>query len=230
MSNELESLSRVFYRRDPRAVARGLLGRYLLRVHEGRSLILRIVETEAYLGEGDRASHAWRGRPTKRTATLFRAGGCAYVYLIYGIHNMFNVVAGFEGAGGAVLVRAGEAIAEIEVMRRLRGLAHDSPNHAIASGPGKLCQALAIDRGLDGVGLDGDNLRVCRGRRVPERRVVVGPRLGVDYAGAAAGWPLRFAVRGDANVSRPRPVGPLGLVFGVSQADVARGAQVPEDE
>lgn len=196
-----------FYRRKPAVVARGLLGRFVVRVFRGSTLVLRIVETEAYLGEGDRASHAWRGRPSQRTATLFRAGGCAYVYLIYGIHNMLNAVAGQAGAGGAVLIRAGAPIAGTEVMRRLRGLPAEAAARMIASGPGKLCQALAIDRSFDGVDLGSEALRICRGRRVDGRQVGVGPRVGVDYAGAAAAWPLRFAIRGDACVSRPRPEG-----------------------
>lgn len=220
----LKTLSRSFYRRDPRDVARGLLGRYIVRLHRGRSLVVRIVETEAYLGEGDRASHAWRGRPTRRTATLFRAGGCAYVYFVYGMHNMLNAVTGVDGSAGAVLIRAGEPIAEIHPMRRLRKLPAVGPDWAIASGPGKLCQALAIDRSFDGSSLDSEELRICRGRRVARGSVAVGPRIGVDYAGAAAGWRLRFAIRDDPCVSRPHPTGSLDVVFRGSQADVSRGA------
>lgn len=205
MKNALKPLPTEFYRRDPETVARALLGRYLVRRYRGSELVVRIVETEAYLGEGDRASHAWRGKPTRRTATLFRAGGCAYVYFVYGMHNMFNAVAGREGVGGAVLVRAGEPVAGATIMRRLRGLSPDRSDVEIGSGPAKLCQALAIDRGFDTYPLDGDKLRVCRGRRIDRRRVLVGPRVGVDYAGAAAGWPLRFALPDSAHVSRPVP-------------------------
>lgn len=201
----LRPLTARFYRRDPRNVARGLLGRYLVRESKGRKLVLRIVETEAYLGEGDRASHAWRGRPTRRTATLFRAGGCAYVYLIYGIHHMLNAVAGQQGVGGAVLIRGGEPIAGVATMRRLRALSASASDSAIASGPGKICQALAIDRSSDGVDLMDGPLRICGGYPVPGSRVWVGPRVGVDYAGEAAAWPLRFAVLGNPNVSRPLP-------------------------
>ncbi|MCP4202482.1 MAG: DNA-3-methyladenine glycosylase [bacterium] len=205
MTNEFKPLTPGFYRRDPRKVARGLLGRYLVRSYGERKLVLRVVETEAYLGKGDRASHAWTGRPTTRTATLFRAGGCAYVYFVYGIHNMFNAVAGAEGVGGAVLIRAGEPVAGGETMRSLRGLAAGRSDAEIASGPGKLCQALAIDRTFDGADLDGKELQICYGRPVSRRRVLVGPRVGVSYAGKAATWPLRFAVVGNPHVSRPRP-------------------------
>lgn len=204
MTDKFQPLAPSFYRRDPKKVARGLLGRYLVRQYRGQALVLRIVETEAYLGEGDRASHAWTGKPTKRTATLFRSGGCAYVYFVYGMHNMFNVVAGREGGGGAVLVRAGEPVSGVRTMRRLRGPSSGRGHVEIASGPGKLCQALAIDRTFDGVDLDGKELRICRGHRVDVRRVTVGPRVGVDYAGRAAAWPLRFALSGNPHVSRPR--------------------------
>ena len=203
MDKVLKPLGLRFYRRDPEAVARGLLGRFLARRLGGETLVLQIVETEAYLGEGDRASHAWTGKPTQRTSTLFRAGGCAYVYFIYGMHNMFNAVAGREGVGGAVLVRAGAPVSGAATMRRLRGLAEDRADREIANGPGKLCQALAIDRSYDGVALDGEQLWIGRGRPVGRSRVLEGPRVGVGYAGAAAAWPLRFAVAGSEFVSRP---------------------------
>lgn len=185
-------------------LARDLLGRYVVRELDGRRLILRIVETEAYLGEGDRASHAWRGTPTKRTETLFRAGGCAYVYLIYGIHHMLNVVAGPQGDGQAVLIRAGEPVENMGAMKRLRGLVSNRPED-LASGPGKLCKALKIDRGHDGELLTKGELRIGRGRPLRADHVVVGPRVGVDYAGEAASWPLRFAELRNRNVSRPYP-------------------------
>lgn len=203
MDEVLKPLSVRFYRRDPETVARGLLGRYLVRRLRGEPLVLQIVETEAYLGEGDRASHAWTGKPTKRTSTLFRAGGCAYVYFVYGMHNMFNAVAGKAGVGGAVLVRSGEPVSGALTMRRLRGLGADRADREIANGPGKLCQALAIDRGYDGVALDSDRLWIGRGLPVGRSRVLEGPRVGIGYAGAAAAWPLRFGVAGSEFVSRP---------------------------
>ena len=203
MTEALRALATSFYRRDPRSVARGLLGRYLVRRYRGETLTLRIVETEAYLGEGDRASHAWTGRPTRRTATLFRAGGCAYVYFVYGLHNMFNAVAGKEGVGGAVLVRAGDPVSGVRTMRRLRKLAVGRNGVEIASGPAKICQAMAIDRSLDGAPLNGQDVRICRGLPVRAARVIEGPRIGVDYAGEAAAWPLRFGVSRNPNLSRP---------------------------
>jgi DNA-3-methyladenine glycosylase len=167
-------------------------------------LIVRIVETEAYLGKGDRASHAWRGQPTKRTEVLFQAGGIAYVYLVYGLHDMFNVVAGVEGDGSAVLVRSGEPVRGERTMVENRGLTGPVVAGDIAGGPGKLCQALAIGRDLNGVRLDRGEILLCRGRPADPASIVSGPRVGVDYAGEAAAWPLRFAESANPHVSRPR--------------------------
>jgi DNA-3-methyladenine glycosylase len=186
-------------------VARELLGHLLVHRFEGQDLILRIVETEAYLGLGDRASHAWRGRPTLRTKVLFGPGGIAYVYLVYGLHDMFNVVTGEEGDGSAVLVRSGVPVAGEQRMKENRGLVGRISAGDIAGGPGKLCQALQIDRDLNGTRLDRGELQICRGQSIVPGSVVTGPRVGVDYAGAAAGWPLRYAESGNPHVSRPSP-------------------------
>ncbi|HEX5761438.1 MAG TPA: DNA-3-methyladenine glycosylase, partial [Thermoanaerobaculia bacterium] len=111
-----------FYRRPAEAVARDLLGRHLVRELDGERLVLRLVETEAYLGAPDRASHAWGGRRTARVESLYLAGGHAYVYLIYGMHWCLNAVTGEAGIGSAVLIRGGEPVAGAERMRALRGL------------------------------------------------------------------------------------------------------------
>jgi DNA-3-methyladenine glycosylase len=204
--SELEPLSRSFYRRATEEVARDLLGRYLVRNLEGETLVLRLVETEAYLGAPDRASHAWDGRRTERTESLYLPGGHAYVYLIYGLHHCLNAVTGGTDLGSAVLLRAGEPVEGIETLRRLRGWRERRVRPGdLAGGPGKLCQALAIDRALDGVPLDEGELRITCGTAVGDDEVTAGPRVGVGYAGDAARWPLRFALRGNPHVSRPRP-------------------------
>jgi len=194
-----------FYRRDAATVARELLGCYLLRRVGSRSLVVRIVETEAYLGARDRASHAWRGRRTARTAHLFQAGGVAYVYLIYGMYHCLNVVTGSADDGSAVLVRAAEPVVGGEEMARLRGLGRTVRPGDIAGGPGKLCQALAIDLALNGERFDRGDLTLREGETVPPEALAMGPRVGIAYAGEAADWALRFAVAGDPHVSRPRP-------------------------
>jgi DNA-3-methyladenine glycosylase len=199
-----------FYRRPAAEVARDLLGRLLVREHGGERLVLRLVETEAYLGAPDRASHAWAGRRTARNESLYLPGGHAYVYFIYGMHFCLNAVTGEAGVGSAVLIRAGEPVTGEAAMRALRGLVEISrparPGE-LAGGPGRLCQALAIDRALDGVPLDRPPLWIAAGEAVADEAVAVGPRIGVAYAGEAAAWPLRFAVRGNPHVSRPVPWG-----------------------
>jgi DNA-3-methyladenine glycosylase len=194
-----------FYRRPAEAVARDLLGRYLVhRLPDGDRLVLRLVETEAYLGAPDRASHAWAGRRTKRNASLYLPAGHAYVYFIYGMHHCVNAVAGRDGEGGAVLLRAGEAVEGRARMAALRGLARPPRPGDLAGGPGRLCRALAIDRRHDGLPLTRGALTLAEGEPVRPAEVAAGPRVGVDYAAEAAAWPLRFAVRGHPEVSRPR--------------------------
>lgn len=197
-----------FYRRPAEVVARELLGRYLVRELDGERLVLRLVETEAYLGAPDAASHAAGGRRTARNESLYLPGGHAYVYFIYGMHFCLNAVAGRRDEGGAVLLRAGEPVGGEERMRALRGLTGEGTRRVrpgeVAGGPGRLCRALAVDRSFDGVPLHRGALRILAGEPVAAAAVAAGPRVGVDYAGEAAGWPLRFAVAGNPHVSRPR--------------------------
>jgi len=180
------------------------LGRYLVHEVAGVRLILELVETEAYLGGPDRASHAWDGRRTARNESLYLAGGHAYVYFIYGMHFCLNAVTGEAGVGSAVLLRAGAPVEGAEEMTANRGLAKPPRPGDLAGGPGKLCRALGIDRAFDGLRLDRGPLRITHGVPVAEEAVARGPRVGVDYAGEAAAWPLRFAVRGNPHVSKPR--------------------------
>ncbi|MGD2146983.1 MAG: DNA-3-methyladenine glycosylase, partial [Anaerolineae bacterium] len=139
-------LTRDFFARDTLAVARELLECRLVRVLDGTRLSGRIVEVEAYVGEEDRASHASPGRTT-RNAPMYGPAGHAYVYLIYGVHHCFNVVTDREAFPAAVLVRALEPLEGLEEMRERRG---GRPDEQLTSGPGRLCEALAIDRRFDG--------------------------------------------------------------------------------
>jgi len=194
-----------FYRRPAEIVARDLLGRFLVRDLEGERLVLRLVEVEAYLGAPDRASHAWDGRRTPRNESLYLPGGHAYVYFIYGMHYCLNAVTGEAGVGSAVLLRAGEPVAGEERMAENRGWTRKLRPGDLAGGPGKICQALGIGRELDGVPLDRPPLYLTKGEPLGDEQIVASPRIGVDYAGEAAGWPLRFSVRENPHVSRPRP-------------------------
>jgi DNA-3-methyladenine glycosylase len=152
-----------------------------------------IAEVEAYRGLEDSASHAWRG-PTPRNAPMFGPAGHAYVYFIYGLHHMFNVVTGEEGVPWAVLVRGLIPEQGLETMARLRGR-----KRGLADGPGKLCQALAVDRDLDGASLTaGVGVWLEQGVEWPESAVLAGPRVGIDYAlpiHRDAPWRLRLDPR-----------------------------------
>lgn len=178
-------LPRSFYDRDTRQVARELLGKHLVHVVGGIARIGRIVETEAYLGPHDLASHSSRGL-TARTRVMFGPPGHAYVYLVYGMHWCMNVVT--EGEGRAVLLRALEPIEGIE---------------GRTQGPGLLCKAMGIDGRLHGHDLLSADFCIVDPRDGAAMRVVRRPRIGVDYAGHWARRLLRFYVRGNSWVSRP---------------------------
>jgi DNA-3-methyladenine glycosylase len=178
-----------FFARDAATVARALVGCAL--VHRGRAGI--VVETEAYVGPEDLACHARFG-PTARTSVMFGPGGVSYVYLCYGIHQLFNVVTGPDGHGEAVLVRA---------IAPLAGLPDDP---AVGRGPGKVTRALGLDRRHDRRDLARGALFLARYRRAPE--IAIGPRIGVDYAREWAGAPLRFWWDGHPSVTRARRTPP----------------------
>ena len=197
-------LPRDFYLHDTVTVARALLGCTLWRRRGKELLSARIVETEAYLGANDMASHARRGLRSTRNESMYLEGGHAYVYFTYGMHWCMNVVTGEADIAEAVLLRAAEPVRGIESMRKRRPKA--KRDRDLTNGPGKLCAAMSIDENLDGAPLDGDLLWLEDGERVPEEGIAVSPRVGVDYAGEAAWWPLRFYVRGNEYVSR-RPGG-----------------------
>lgn len=179
-------LPRAFFARDTRTVARALLGKVLVHLDGGVRRAARIVETEAYRG-ADRASHARFG-PTRRAAVMFGPPGHAYVYLVYGTSHCVNVVTEREGFPAAVLLRAAEPLA---------GCLHST------RGPGNLCRALGITRALTGLDLAAGALWVEDAPR-PEERVLVGPRVNVDFAGPWAARPWRYALAGSPFVSGPR--------------------------
>jgi len=187
---------RDFFRRSTRIVARGLLGAWIARRWRGRWYAARIVETEAYLGPKDRAAHSWGGRRTPRVEPMYADGGHLYVFFVYGMHFCANVVTRRAGIAEAVLLRAAEGPS-------------GSPARLL-SGPGRLCAALGITTAQSGLDLlDGDSVAILQGsrRRV---RIETSARIGVDYAGDAAGWPLRFFDRNSPAVSgsKSRASGP----------------------
>ncbi len=188
-------LPEAFYRRSADEVAPDLLGAYLAVHPAGQApRVGRVVEVEAYVGEEDAACHAHKGR-TRRTATLYGPPGTAYVYLVYGMHELFNIVCQPEGVPHAVLVRAVEPVAPTGADPRA------------ANGPGKLTRFLRIDRGHDGGSLLAPPITLHPGPA--PRRTVITPRVGVAYSGRWASAPLRYYDADSPAVSRP-PKGRVG--------------------
>ena len=198
-----------FFDRPADVVAPDLLGALVVSHAGGVRTSARIVETEAYLGHRDPASHGYLHRRNERNAALFGPPGSWYVYLSYGIHWCANLVCEAEGTASAVLLRALEPVEGLDTMRRRRGRVDDRD---LCSGPGKLCQALGIHGAHDGLPLVGRSpLRIRRGEPVPDEAVLLSQRIGITRAADA---PLRWFVRDSEYVSRtpthfqPRPVSP----------------------
>lgn len=193
-------LSREFYNRPALEVATDLLGKVLVRRFERRILSGTIVETEAYVGPHDLACHASKGR-TPRTEVMFGPPGFSYVYQVYGFHFCFNVVTEPEGYPAAVLIRALEPLEGTHRMRQFRG--GERRDTDLTSGPGKLCQALAIDKRLNGEDLLENRLWI-EDRRFSSGPIAATARVGINYAGKYADKPWRFFVQGNPHVSRTR--------------------------
>jgi DNA-3-methyladenine glycosylase len=179
-------LSLSFFRRPAEAVARDLIGATIVSTLHGARVTGRIVETEAYLGEDDPASHAYRGRRHPGNASLYGPPATWYVYRSYGIHWCANLVCAVPGAGGAVLLRGVVPMEGWEVLRQRRG---PVPERRLADGPGKLCQALGITRSLDGAAMRDSAVLIGATPKRPVGEVLVTPRIGITKA---ADWPLRF--------------------------------------
>ena len=197
------TLPKAFYsKKSPVCVAKGLLGKVLWVRNKGGYCRARIVETEAYGGTLDRASHAWRGR-TNRNESMFGAPGTAYVYLCYGIHRMFNVVTGPAGWPAAVLIRGVEPMEGVDRMARRRGVS--AGDFRLSAGPGALTQAMGIESHADRCDLVSGSIRIeDDGVRYPRTKIQAGRRVGVSYAGPAALFRWRFSVRSNPWVSRAR--------------------------
>lgn len=202
----IRALDRAFFSRDPRRVARELLGKVLVRQHSGALLSARIVEVEAYLGEQDPAAHSAAGN-TARTAVLFGPPGHAYVYFIYGNHYCLNVSCEPEGQAGSVLVRALEPLSGVEEMAKARGIEIHSPKDLLrlTSGPGRLAQAFSITRVRDnGCDLTSGDSNLWIGEDgYRARGIRLTPRIGITKAAEKA---LRYLLVGNVFVSGPKRV------------------------
>jgi DNA-3-methyladenine glycosylase len=193
----------------PQRLARALLGARVVRVtDDGERLAAAIVETEAYLGAEDRAAHSFNLHRSPRNESMYGPPGTLYVYFTYGMHHCMNVVCGVEGRPVAVLLRAAEPLEGIDAMRANRLASPRAPRSLrdtrLCAGPARLCQALAVDRALDGEDLTKSRRVWLEPAPAPPARgdVARSPRIGVGYAGEWAGKPLRWFLAHSPHVSR----------------------------
>jgi DNA-3-methyladenine glycosylase len=196
----MQKLPLSFYlRNDVVKISKELLGKVLVTNLDGEYTSGRIVETEAYAGEIDRASHASKGR-TPRTEVMFGEGGKAYVYLCYGIHQMFNIVTSSEGTPHAILIRAVEPLEGVDIMLQRTG--KKKLDHTLTRGPGNVGKAFGFHTSQCGLSLVSDELFVADdGFNVTKAMIGTSPRIGVDYAGEHAEWHYRFFIKGNKYVS-----------------------------
>ena len=197
----MKKLEQDFYdRADVVKISKELLGKILVTRFDGQVTSGRIVETEAYAGEIDRASHAWAGRRTNRTEVMYGAGGTAYVYLCYGIHQMFNVVTNEQGIPHAILVRAVDPLNGIDIMLQRTG--KKQLDFSLTKGPGNVGKALGFHTRHTGLSLLGDEIYIGDDEiKIKKTDILATPRIGVDYAGDDAALPYRFILRDNPFVS-----------------------------
>jgi len=203
----MKKLPREFYlRSDTLAIAQDLIGKLLIVPTEtGERVSGMIVETEAYLGEIDKAAHSFGGRRTARNEITYSFGGHAYVFFIYGMYFQFNVVCGPKDSPHVVLIRALEPVEGVEIMRERRLRKNPDgkmPDKNLTSGPGKLCIALDINRRLNGADLLEDKIWLEEYRSFPAAEMKIGKRIGIDYAEEFAEKPWRFWLKNNAYVSK----------------------------
>ena len=189
-----------FYtRKDVVKIARELLGKVLVTEFGERTSGI-IVETEAYAGATDKASHAYGNRRTNRTEVMYMHGGTAYVYLCYGIYHLFNVVTNVQDTPHAILIRAIEPIEGIDIMLERRGKGNITPS--LTAGPGVLSQALGITTMHTGISLQGPDIYIEEGKRIKSKDIIAATRVGVAYAMDDALRPYRFYIKGNKFVSK----------------------------
>lgn len=198
-------LPRSFYTRSHiHTIGKELLGKILISQINGETSKGRITELEVYKAPEDKASHAHNNLKTQRTETMFRLGGCSYVYLCYGIHSMFNIVSGQEGEAHAILIRALEPLDNLDLMKiRVMTKKKDS---LLCSGPGSLCKAMGITRDQNGIPLDHSKSEIYiedDGYQLHEDEIIKGPRVGIAYAKEYSHKPWRYYIKNNPSVSKP---------------------------
>ncbi len=203
----MEKLKKSFYTRDTLIVAKELLGKYLMVKNSNGDMGVRIVETEAYIGPMDKACHAYNNKRTERTKSMYRNGGSAYVYQIYGMHFCFNVVTENEEVGTAVLIRSGEPIEglnQMSINRYLNPWNELTPKERInlTNGPGKLCKALCLDKQFNEESLLGDVINICQIPGEENFEIAASKRINIDYSEEAKDYKWRFYIKGNSYISK----------------------------
>jgi DNA-3-methyladenine glycosylase len=185
---------------DVVSTARELLGKIILTRFNGVATSGRIVETEAYVGLTDRASHSFGGKRTARNEHMYAAPGTAYVYVCYGIHHLFNVVTNATGIPDAVLIRAVEPLSRIDIMLQRTG--KPKPDYSLTRGPGNAAKALGINKSHSGINLTGDEICIADdGFEIEKDQIGISRRIGIGNSGDAAPKPYRFYIKGNRFVS-----------------------------
>ena len=196
ISKEMKLPPTFYNRENVVQISKDLLGKYLITNFNDQITVGKIVETEAYRAPDDKACHAYNNRRTKRTETMFAEGGTIYVYLIYGMHHLFNVVTAQKETAHAVLIRAIEPIENTNLMMERRGFSTLKTN--LTAGPGTLTKALGISIQHNGLSLVNKTDPIWiedRGEQISEENIIASPRVGVDYAEECALWNWRFRVK-----------------------------------
>jgi DNA-3-methyladenine glycosylase len=196
-------LKRDFFLDNPRVVAKNLLGKELVRRVSGREIVCKIVETEAYGGVEDKGSHAFGGKRTKRTEPMFHIGGTIYVYLIYGMYHLLNIVTGPVGEPNAVLIRAVEPIKGIDLIKDNRKL-KSNKIYDLTNGPGKLTQGLSIDMTFNQKDIVTHNEIYIRegSLSIEEDDIIKSPRVNIDYAEEYKDKQWRYHIKDNPFVSK----------------------------
>ncbi|WP_054252822.1 DNA-3-methyladenine glycosylase [Neofamilia massiliensis] len=198
-------IQREFFKRDALEVAKDLLGKNLIVETDEGAMKVRLVEVEAYTGEEDKACHTYGGRRTARTEVMYKEGGHLYVYLIYGMYNMLNIVTGRQDDGQAVLIRAGEPLEGLDLMAKNRFdktykdlSSYQKKN--LTNGPGKLAQALGLDRSHNGIDILGEKIYL-EDDDYSDFEIEKSKRIGIDYAEEARDYLYRFYIKGSKFLS-----------------------------
>jgi DNA-3-methyladenine glycosylase len=190
-----------FYQKDAVSAAKALLGKILVREINGKKILVKIVDTEAYMGAEDKASHAYANKKTKRTETMFKKGGLAYIYLIYGMYYCFNIVTSEENNPHAVLIRAVEPLQGLEIIKENRQI-KSKKIEELTNGPGKLSQALKIDKSFNGCDLVKSNKLYLLENKDQDIKIAASPRVNIEYAEEYKDKKWRFYIKENKYTSK----------------------------